>query len=503
MGVERSAGSAHEYTTALAQVETGLTADAQQVADAVTAMVAARIIVAVAIVVAMIQADADLGGLFTMHIRSQCHAISEYGQHQPDDDEATKHGVTRVENLARIYSNRFTVAIFPGREAQLRTGYFCKLSGLVTLPPPKFTCPKKANNKHMFQDILTKTYYGNTIGTYMLSFLLIIASVVLARVVYWAIGHVIKRLTRKTKNRLDDILVDMLEEPVVFAIVIIGIWFSLKLLHTSAAAQTVISTAYYILIVFDVAWFLSRVLDALVKRYIVPLVQHTESKLDDQLLPIIQKGLKIALWVMALLIALNNAGYNVGAVLASLGIGGIAFAMAAKDTIANLFGSFTIFMDKPFTVGERVLLNGYDGFVREIGVRSTRLETLNGRMVTLPNSQVANECIENISSEPSRKITLDLGLTYDTSHEDMQKAMDILQQIVKENGRTEEKVVTAFTAFNDFALNIRLIYYITKGESVFGVQTEINLEILRRFNEAGLEFAFPTQTIYTIPVTGS
>ncbi len=355
----------------------------------------------------------------------------------------------------------------------------------------------------MFQDILTKTYYGNTIGTYMLSFMLIIASVVLARVAYWAIGHVIKRLTRRTKNRLDDILVDMLEEPVVFAIVIIGIWFSLKLLHTSETTQTVISTAYYILIVFDVAWFLSRVLDALIKRYIVPLVQHTESKLDDQLLPIIQKGMKIALWVMALLIALNNAGYNVGAVLASLGIGGIAFAMAAKDTIANLFGSFTIFMDKPFTVGERVLLNGYDGFVREIGVRSTRLETLNGRMVTLPNSQVANECIENISSEPSRKITLDLGLTYDTSHEDMQKAMEILRQIVQENDHTEEKVVTAFTAFNDFALNIRLIYYISKGNSVFGVQTEVNLEILRRFNEAGLEFAFPTQTIYTIPAAGS
>ena len=355
----------------------------------------------------------------------------------------------------------------------------------------------------MFQDILTKTYYGNTIGTYMLSFLLIIASVVLARVAYWAIGHVVKRLTRRTKNRLDDILVDMLEEPVVFAIVIIGIWFSLKLLHTSETAQTVISTAYYILIVFDVAWFLSRVLDALIQRYVVPLVQQSESKLDDQLLPIIHKGLKIALWVMALLIALNNAGYNVGAVLASLGIGGIAFAMAAKDTIANLFGSFTIFVDKPFTVGDRVLLNGYDGFVREIGVRSTRLETLNGRMVTLPNSQVANECIENISSEPSRKITMDLGLTYDTSHEDMQKAMDILQQIIAENERTEEKVVTAFTAFNDFALNIRFIYYIKKGQSVFGVQTEVNLEILRRFNEAGLEFAFPTQTIYTIPADGS
>jgi MscS family membrane protein len=351
----------------------------------------------------------------------------------------------------------------------------------------------------MFEDILTKTYYGNTLGAYMLSFVLIIASLVLARVVYWVIGNVVKKFTRKTKNRLDDILVDMLEEPVVFGVVIMGIWFSLKLLNTSETAQTVISTAYYILIVFDVAWFVSRILDALIRRYIEPMVQHSNSKLDDQLLPIIQKGLKIGLWIMALLIALNNAGYNVGAVLASLGIGGIAFAMAAKDTIANLFGSFTIFVDKPFTVGERVLLSGYDGFVREIGVRSTRLETLNGRMVTLPNSQVANECIENITSEPCRKMTLDLGLTYDTDHSRIQEAMKILQDIAAENDQLEEKVVTAFTAFNDFALNIRFIYYIKKGAGVFDVQTDINLEILKRFNAAGLEFAFPTQTIYTVP----
>ncbi|WP_293726439.1 hypothetical protein, partial [Thiolapillus sp.] len=160
----------------------------------------------------------------------------------------------------------------------------------------------------MFEDILTKTYYGNTIGAYMLAFLLIIASVVLARVAYWVIGHVVKRFTRKTKNRMDDILVDMLEEPVVFAIVIIGIWFSLELLHTSDTAQTVIANAYYILIVFDVAWFISRILDALIRRYVEPMVMHSKSKLDDQLLPIIQKGMKIALWVMALLIALNNAG---------------------------------------------------------------------------------------------------------------------------------------------------------------------------------------------------
>ncbi len=131
-------------------------------------------------------------------------------------------------------------------------------------------------------------------------------------------------------------------------------------------------------------------------------------------------------------------------------------------------------------------------------MRSTRVETLNGRMVTIPNAQVADEAIENITSEPNRKITVDLGMTYDTTEQQLQQAMSLLQEIAHANDAVEKKVVTAFTAFNDFALNIRFIYYIKKGSSTFDVQTAINLELLRQFNEAGLDFAFPTQTIHCI-----
>jgi MscS family membrane protein len=214
-------------------------------------------------------------------------------------------------------------------------------------------------------------------------------------------------------------------------------------------------------------------------------------------LPIIRKGLKLSIWIIAIIVALDNAGYDVKAVLASLGIGGLALALAAKDTLANLFGSFTIFVDKPFIVGDRIKVKGYDGFVREVGIRSTRLQTLDGRMVTIPNQFVADESIVNVSSEPSRKITMDLGLTYDTTPDAMEKAMAILQEIAQNNENVEPNVVTAFTEFKDASLNIRFIYYIKKGASVFGTQNAINLQILRRFNEEGLEFAYPTQTIYT------
>jgi MscS family membrane protein len=136
--------------------------------------------------------------------------------------------------------------------------------------------------------------------------------------------------------------------------------------------------------------------------------------------------------------------------------------------------------------------------VKEVGVRSTRLQTLEGRIVTIPNSKFAGSSVENITREPSRKIVLNLGLTYDTTPEKMQQAMELLKQIGDNNSNTEDKVIISFNGFGDFAMNIMFIYYIRPEADIPNTQTEINMEILRKFNENGLEFAFPTQTIYTI-----
>ena len=349
----------------------------------------------------------------------------------------------------------------------------------------------------MFNDILTKTYYSNTIADWIISFLLIGASVFFARIAYTLIGKFFKKYTAKTQSKLDDILVDMLEEPLIFALIIIGIWYSLQTLHLSTGLDDIIGKAYYVLIVFDMAWFIVRLFDVMIERYIVPFAKSTETKLDDQLLPIMRKGIKASIWILAILVALNNAGYNVGAILASLGIGGLAFALAAKDTVANLFGSLTIFLDEPFEIGDRIIINGYDGYVEEVGLRSTRLRLPNGRIITMSNSSMTNSPTENVSSEPNRKISITLGLTYDTNKEMMQKAMDILQDIIINNDLLENEVRTAFISFGDFSLNIQLIYYIKKQSCTFESQSSVNMEILKRFNQEKLEFAFPTQTIFT------
>ncbi len=348
------------------------------------------------------------------------------------------------------------------------------------------------------QQILTASYYGNTLQSWFIALAIIVLSVMLGKVIYWIFAKFIRIFTAKTQTRMDDIIVDMVEEPAVFMVVVIGIWFALKTLILPETVTTIIASAYQVIVALLVGWLLTRLFDALYKEYMLPLAERTENDLDDQLMPILSKGVKMIIWVMAIIIGLNNAGYDVAALIAGLGIGGLAMAMAAKDTVSNIFGGFTIFADQPFRIHDRIKIAGYDGKVIEIGVRSTRLKTLEGRIVTIPNAKFADAPVENVSWEPSRKVKLNLGLTYDTTPEKMQQAMDILQQINSENEHTEDDPTIAFNAFGDFAMNIMFIYYIRKGEAIAGAQSEINMEILKRFNAAGLEFAFPTQTLYNI-----
>jgi len=240
-----------------------------------------------------------------------------------------------------------------------------------------------------------------------------------------------------------------------------------------------------------------RLVDALIVEYLTPLVKKTDADLDDQLLPIVRKSLKAVIWTVAIVVGLNNAGYDVGALIAGLGLGGLAFAMAAKDSVSNLFGGITVFTDKPFKMNERIQIDGYDGTIVDIGLRSTKLKTLAGRIVTIPNHKFTDSYIENVTSEPSRKMSVTLGLTYDTKPEDIQKATDILKEINQKCEYTEDNCVAYFESFGDFSLNVSFTYYVkSETDYWFLGPNEMNMKILERFNEEGIEFAFPTQTIF-------
>lgn len=348
--------------------------------------------------------------------------------------------------------------------------------------------------------MLDKTFYGNTVTEWLIALGIIIGGVIASKIIYWVFKNVMRKLTEKTKTQLDDIIVDMVEEPLSLAIVVYGMWLGLGTLALSERLQFWIDKGIYLVVLITVAWFITRIFDALVQAYLVPLTEASDNDLDDQILPIIRKGIKMVVWVVAIIVGMDNAGYDVGAILAGLGIGGLAMAMAAKDMVANLFGSFTVFTDRPFTVGDRIAVGGVDGTVGEVGLRSTRLTTLAGRTVTIPNAKFQNSMIENISSEPTRKVSITLGLTYDMDDAKMQKGLDVLNDIASSNSSLDGGHKVGFSGFGDFSLNLLFIYYIKKGEDILGTQTAVNMEILKQFTAEGLDMAFPTQTLQHLPV---
>lgn len=346
------------------------------------------------------------------------------------------------------------------------------------------------------REFLAQDFYGNSIQSWAISLGIFVGAIIVAKILYWFIGKYVKRITARTKTNLDDLLIDKLEEPVVYGIAIIGFYWGFHRLSFGEDVDHFFDHVFTIIFTLNITWLLVRVVDSLIEEYIVPVVSKTESDLDDQLLPLLRKLLKAILWAMGIIIGLNNAGFDVMALIAGLGIGGLALALAAQDTVKNIFGGVMILLDKPFKISDRIKMDGFDGIVEEVGIRSTRIRTLEGRLVTIPNMHFSENAVENVSMEPTRKVVLNLGLTYDTTPEGMQKAMDILKQIILDQTGVQDECLVSFNTWGDSSMGILFIYYITDMDNLLQVQTDVNMAILKQFNESGLEFAFPSRTVY-------
>jgi MscS family membrane protein len=347
-------------------------------------------------------------------------------------------------------------------------------------------------------NLFSETFYGNTILDWAISLAIIVGSILVGKIVYWFCSKTLKRFTKNTKTKFDDIIIDMIEEPLVVIVVVVGIWYSLGRLSFSVGITEFIANSMNATVILTVTWMITRLLDALIEQYIVPLTAQSETDLDDMILPVLRKASRAMIWALGIIVALNNAGIQIAPLIAGLGIGGLALAMAAKDTVANFFGGFTIFTDKPFKVGDRIKVGDFDGSIYEVGLRSSRMRTLEGRMVTIPNARIADSMIENVSEEPTRKVVNKLGLVYDVNADQIRQAIDLLKGIGTDTvAKIDENVIVGFTGFGDSALELTFIYYIRSGEDIIGVQTEINLKIMEQFAANKLDFAYPSQTIYT------
>lgn len=349
-------------------------------------------------------------------------------------------------------------------------------------------------------------FYGNTVTQWLITFGLMALSVIVGRIVYWFIGRLIKRLTQRTQTKLDDILVDMVEEPGVALLVVIGLRFSLTQLQLATEVVTQINTIYSFALALLVGWLIVRLYSALHQEYLIPLAGKTQTDLDDQLLPIVKTSVRFIVWALAVIIGLNNAGYDVGTILAGLGVGGLAFALAAQDTVANIFGGVTIFTQRLFAVGDRIAIVGIEGWVTEVGLRSSAIVDFYGQKTILPNKLFTDNPVKNISVQPSYLTQVPLRLRYDTTAEQVQQALDLLKAVVNANAYTEPDMWLHFDGFGPSALNIEVWYYIKKwqpedqatlgGEfhKIFLVKTQINLEIMRQFEAHGIHLALPLET---------
>ncbi len=228
------------------------------------------------------------------------------------------------------------------------------------------------------------------------------------------------------------------------------------------------------------------------------IVSKTDNTLDDQLAPLATKTLKVFAVVFGVLMMLQGFGFNVMSLLAGLGLGGLALALAAQDTAANVFGSITIILDRPFQVGDWIKVGDTEGTVEEIGFRSTRIRTFYQSLITVPNSVMAKEKIDNMGARPKRRIRHTLGLTYDTPIDKIQRFIDAVKFHLDQHPDVEkEELRVVFNQMGDFSLQILVQFFVVTNDPLeeLELQQEILLDLLRISKQIGVEFAFPTQTL--------
>lgn len=348
--------------------------------------------------------------------------------------------------------------------------------------------------------MLDSMYYGNTLRDWGLSALIVICALFINKLITVLYRKVIKKITVKSATKIDDMVFDSLEKPVLMGVILLAIWIALGRLNLEDKVYAVIKNSYEGLVILNVTWFFARFFSSLIGEDLSNKdnkLQKNRFNIDSKLLPLIKRGVLIIVWFVGIVMALHNAGVTVTTLMGTLGIGGIAFALAAQDTIKNVFGGITIFTDHTFRIGDIINFDSTEGTVIDIGLRSTRVRTYDKRLVTIPNYKLTDALVTNISSEPGRRVVMDIGLTYDTTSEKMQEAITILKSMP---GRVSDirnsDMAAGFFEFGDSALIIRFIYFIRKSADILETRSKVNFEILNAFTQAGLNFAFPSQTVY-------
>lgn len=307
----------------------------------------------------------------------------------------------------------------------------------------------------------------------------------------------VKKWAEKTTTKFDDLLVDLLRGPVRIVSFVILLHVGMQVYAWPTVLEDFFSKALKIIVAVSITYVLLKAVDALMRVWKERTTTPENEQFSRQLLPLISKTLKVFVVIVAALVTSQNLGLNVTGLIASLSIGGLAIGLAAQDTLGNLFGALAVLVDKPFKVGDRIKLDAVEGTVETIGFRSTRVRNLDGHLVTVPNKTMGNATITNVTARPNIKTVMNIGITYDTPPERVRRALQIIEEVFRAHSKTSDLIVS-FNKFESSSLNILVVHW--WADTVFkeyldGIQ-EMNLKLKDRFDAEGIEFAFPTQTVY-------
>lgn len=328
--------------------------------------------------------------------------------------------------------------------------------------------------------------------------ILVIVAVLFRKLAVRVFRFYVEGLSKRLHRQYTENLAKRASLPIGGIMMSIAFYVGIPLLLLPLRFSQVGLLAARALFAYSLVWVFFRIIDA-TAEWMLGKAAKTDTMLDDQLIPLLAKTVKLFLATIIGIFLLQNVGVDVGSLLAGLGLGGLAFALAAKDTIANFFGSVMIFVDKPFQIGDWVVVGDVEGTVEDVGFRTTRIRTFYNSLVSVPNAILTNTSVDNYGLRKFRRYSTTLGLAYDTPPEKIEAfCLCVRGLIANSPGMRTDYFLVEFKEFADSSLNIMLYCFMVASDwgEEMRIRTKLNLDILRCASDLGVSFAFPTQSLH-------
>ncbi len=346
-------------------------------------------------------------------------------------------------------------------------------------------------------EIITNTLSNNYIeDQFLVPIVVFMSTFIVLKFFKFVIISKLKKLSQRTKTDIDDILIKIIDDIHWPFYIFIALYAAIKSSGVSGVINSFMDTAAFIAIVYYATGAIQTVIKFTTQK-LTKRRQREQKQIDTSVIDFLSDLLKGIMWLIAFLIILSNLGYDITTLIAGLGIAGIAIAFALQNVLTDIFASFSIYFDKPFRVGDFIIIGGDMGTVKKIGIKTTRIESLWGQEIVVSNKDLTSTRINNYKKMQKRRVAFTFGVVYETPSVKLKKILKIMPVIFDKIELAELNRVH-FKEFADFSLNFEVVYYVDTGDynKYMDIQQEINFAIKEAFEKEGIEFAYPTQTVF-------